>query len=94
MPSILETPPGRDAYATVDVTPTALLLRGRDTCMALALRFAGPNGRPLGPPPPLRALAPWAIATGGGEGEGGGKAAAAAREHLQPAPRAVAPVKA
>jgi hypothetical protein len=62
MPSILETPPDRDAYATLDVTPSALILRGHDTCMSLILRVAGPTGAPLAQPLPLRTLAPWAEA--------------------------------
>lgn len=68
MPSILETPPDRDAYACVDVLPNALVLRGHDTCMSLTLRFATPDGGPATPPLPLHALVPWAAA--GGEGEG------------------------
>jgi hypothetical protein len=85
MPSILETPPGRDAFASVDVLPGALLLRGHDACMALALRFAGPSGRPLGPPPPLRALSPWLAAAGGCEGKKVAAAAAAGERRTEAA---------
>lgn len=60
MPSILETPPGRDAFACVDVLPGALVLRGRDTCMSMVMRYQGAPGAPAAPPLPLAALAPWA----------------------------------
>jgi len=87
LPSILETPPERDAFAVADVLPHALVLRGRDTCMSLVLRFAGEGGEPLGAPHPLAALAPWAVAlegavaavgAGAGRLKGGGAAAVAA----------------
>ncbi|GBF93931.1 manganese-dependent ADP-ribose CDP-alcohol diphosphatase-like [Raphidocelis subcapitata] len=65
MPSILETPPGRDAYAVADLHSDCILLRGRDACMSLALRFAGADGRPVGPPRGAGALtAAAAVAVG------------------------------
>jgi hypothetical protein len=63
LPSILEAPPERDAYATVDVLPDALIVRGHDTCMSLVLRYADATRQaPVAPPHPLSALAPWAAA--------------------------------
>ncbi|KAI8469803.1 MAG: manganese-dependent ADP-ribose/CDP-alcohol diphosphatase-like protein [Monoraphidium minutum] len=77
LPSLLETPPERDAYAVLDVTPSGLVLRGHDAAMSLHLRFAAPGGGPLGPPMPLSAIAPWAAAArSAGRLAAGGKAAA------------------
>lgn len=87
LPSILETPPGRDAFAVLDVYPTCLALRGHDACMSLLLRFAAegegeePGEAPAAPAALLPALAAAlgdaaaAVAAGGC-----GKGAAAERQ--------------
>jgi hypothetical protein len=40
MPAVLETPPGRDAYGTVEVLADRLLLKGVDTCMSAVVKLS------------------------------------------------------
>jgi hypothetical protein len=39
LPAVLETPPGRDAYGTVEVLADRLLLKGVDTCMSAVVKL-------------------------------------------------------
>uniref|UniRef100_A0A383VZW1 Manganese-dependent ADP-ribose/CDP-alcohol diphosphatase n=1 Tax=Tetradesmus obliquus TaxID=3088 RepID=A0A383VZW1_TETOB len=40
LPAVLETPPGRDAYGTVEVLADRLLLKGVDTCMSAVVKLS------------------------------------------------------
>jgi hypothetical protein len=48
LPSVLETPPGRDAYGVIDVYDDRLVLRGRDVCMSATLRLPAALNRGAG----------------------------------------------
>jgi hypothetical protein len=39
LPAVLETPPGRDAYGTVEVLADRLVLKGVDTCMSAVVKL-------------------------------------------------------
>jgi hypothetical protein len=76
MPAVLETPPGRDAYGTVEVLADALLLKGVDTCMSAVVKLS-PEAVQRQQVVLQRLAAAEAAAALGGDLQGGGQQDAA-----------------